>query len=125
MSIRRISSGGMFEEKVGYCRAVVAGGWVHVAGTVAQGDDIPPDAVGQCESALNTIRTALSQAGAGPEHVVRVTYMLPDKSEFAPCWPQLQRFFGENPPVATMIETDLIDPRYRIEIEVTAYVGSD
>ena len=32
MTITRISSGGEFETKVGYCRAVVAGGFVHVAG---------------------------------------------------------------------------------------------
>ena len=51
MSIKRISSGGEFEAKVGYCRAVVAGGFVHVAGTVGQGDDV----VEQCRSALDII----------------------------------------------------------------------
>lgn len=40
MSITRIKSGGPFEAKIGYCRAVVAGGFVHVAGTVGQGDDV-------------------------------------------------------------------------------------
>lgn len=123
MPIRRISSGGIFEKKVGYCRAVVAGDWVHVAGTTAQGHDIPADAPGQCLSALATIRDALAESGASPAQVVRVTYMLPDAAEFAPCWPHLLDFFGDNPPAATMIETNLIDPRYRIEIEVTAYLG--
>ncbi len=120
MTIKRISSGGEFETKVGYCRAVVAGGFVHVAGTTAQGDVIPADAAGQCRSALETIRTALEQAGSGLEHVVRVTYMLPDRHEFAECWPLLKAAFGDNPPAATMIECGLIDPKYRIEIEVTA-----
>ena len=35
------------------------------------------------------------------------------------CWPILSETFGDNPPVATMIECNLIDPKYRIEIELT------
>lgn len=119
MAVKRISSGGEFEAKVGYCRAVVAGGWVHVAGTVGQGED----AVEQCRSALATIGKALAEAGAGFGDVVRVTYMLPDRSEFEPCWPILAETFGTNPPAATMIECGLIDPKYRIEIEVTAFLS--
>ena len=114
--MQRISSGGEFEAKVGYCRAVVAGGFVHVAGTVGQGEG----AQEQCRSALGIIKAALQEAGCSFADVVRVTYMLPDRSEFAPCWPLLAETFGANPPAATMIECGLIDPKYRIEIEVTA-----
>ena len=124
MTITRIKSGGIFEDKVGYCRAVVAGGFVHVAGTTAQGHDIPEDVAGQCKSALATIRDALEQAGSSMANVVRVTYYLPDAAEFEPCWPHLAEAFGENPPAATMIECGLIDPKYRIEIEVTAILGN-
>ncbi|KIN72052.1 Rid family hydrolase [Sulfitobacter guttiformis] len=116
--MKRIHSGGEFEAKLGYCRAVVAGGFVHVAGTVGQGDDV----VTQCRDALRVIRDALEQAGSDMAHVVRVTYMLPDRAEFAPCFPVLSETFGANPPAATMIECGLIDPKYRIEIEVTALV---
>lgn len=116
--IRRIHSGGEYEAKVGYCRAVVAGGWVHVAGTVGQGNDV----VTQCRSALAIIEKALAEAGASFADVVRVAYMLPDRTEFEPCWPVLVETFGENPPVNTMIECGLVDPKYRIEIEVTAYL---
>jgi enamine deaminase RidA (YjgF/YER057c/UK114 family) len=119
MTIRRISSGGEFEARVGYCRAVVAGGFVHVAGTVGQGEGI----VEQCHAALAIIGRALTEAGSGFDRVVRVTYMLPDRREFEPCWPILAATFGDNPPVATMIECGLIDPKYRIEIEVTALAG--
>ena len=114
--MRRIHSGGEFEERIGYCRAVVAGGLVHVAGTVGQGDT-PLD---QCRSALAIIGKALVEAGCGFDHVVRVTYYLPDRTDFEPCWPALREAFGENPPAATMVEAGLIDPKYRIEIEVTA-----
>lgn len=114
--IKRISSGGVFESKVGYCRAVVAGGFVHVAGTVGHGDDV----VSQCKSALEIIGKALDEAGCGFEHAVRVHYYLPDAAEFEPCWPVLRETFGSNPPAATMIVADLIDPGFRIEIELTA-----
>jgi len=113
--IRRIHSGGPFEAKIGYCRAVVAGGFVHVAGTVGQGDDV----VSQCKSALEVIGKALEEVGASFADAVRVNYYLPDAAEFEPCWPILSETFGANPPVATMIECNLIDPKFRIEIEIT------
>ena len=116
MTVKRIASGGTFEPRIGYCRAVVAGGFVHVAGTVGQGDDV----VSQCGAALEIIRKALGDAGASMADIVRVTYILPDRQEFEPCWPLLRDAFGDNPPAATMIEAGLIDPKYRIEIEVTA-----
>lgn len=116
MTIKRISSGGEFEAKVGYCRAVVAGGFVHVAGTVGQGDDV----VAQCKSALEVIGKALAEAGSGFDKAVRVNYYLPDAAEFEPCFPILAETFGANPPAATMIECNLIDPKFRIEIELTA-----
>lgn len=119
MTIRRISSGGEFEAKIGYCRAVVAGGFVHVAGTVGQGDGVQA----QCKSALGIIAAALEKAGSSMAHVVRVNYYLPDAAEFEACWPHLREAFGDNPPAATMIECNLIEPKFRIEIEVTALAG--
>lgn len=114
--MRRIFSGGPYEAKIGYARAVVAGGFVHVSGTVGQGDSAPE----QCRAALAIIEQALAQAGAGFADAVRVTYYLPDAREFPACWPILAETFGAHPPAATMIECGLIDPQYRIEIELTA-----
>jgi enamine deaminase RidA (YjgF/YER057c/UK114 family) len=116
MKIQRISSGGEFEAKIGYCRAVVAGGFVHVAGTVGAGDTVEE----QCQAALDTIGAALEKAGASFADAVRVNYYLPDAAEFEPCWPILSKTFGDNPPAATMVECNLIDPKFRIEIELTA-----
>ncbi|MBR9765961.1 MAG: RidA family protein [Rhodobacteraceae bacterium] len=116
MMIRRISSGGPFEARIGYCRAVVANGFVHVAGTTGEG----PDVLSQCRSALEKIGKALDEAGAGFEDAVRVHYYLPDAAEFEACWPLLAETFGANPPAATMLECGLITPAYRIEIELTA-----
>lgn len=123
MTIRRIATGSTWEPKIGYARAVVAGGWVHVSGTT--GTDhatgaIPESVTDQCALALEIIRAALEKAGAGFADVVRVHYILPDRADFPPCWPLLSAAFGANPPAATMIEAGLIDPRHKIEIEVTA-----
>jgi enamine deaminase RidA (YjgF/YER057c/UK114 family) len=119
MTVKRIHSGGAFEAKIGYCRAVVAGGVVHVAGTVGQGDNVED----QCQSALDVIGAALVEAGSDFAHVVRVTYMLPDPNDFEACWPILSATFGDNPPAATMISCALIDPKYKIEIEITALLA--
>lgn len=117
--IRRIASGGVYEPRIGYCRAVVAGRFIHVSGTVA-GPDVPDDVVAQCQSALGIMERALAEAGASFADALRVRYILPNLADFEPCWPVLSAAFGDNPPAATMISADLIDPKYKIEIELTA-----
>lgn len=123
MGRRLISSGSTFEAAIGYSRAVVDDEWVFVAGTT--GFDyatmtIADDVAAQADQALRNIAAALAEAGADIADVVRVTYVLPDASEFERCWPVLRRWFGEVRPAAMMISAGLADPRMRIEIEVTA-----
>ncbi len=77
----------------------------------------------QCAAALATIAAALGEAGTGFDDVVRVRYILPDVAEFEACWPQLRAAFGVARPAAMMIVAGLIDPKMRIEIEVTARVS--
>jgi len=118
-----ISSGSTFERDVGYSRAVVQGDWVFVSGTT--GFDyatmtIAEDIRAQTEQCLKNIEAALRQAGSSLKDVVRVTYVLPDGQEFSECWPVLRRYFGDIRPAAMMISAELLDPRMRIEIEVTA-----
>ena len=118
-----ISSGSSFEQEIGYSRAVVQGDWIFVSGTT--GFDystmtIAEGARAQAEQCLKNIESALRQAGSSLSDVVRVTYILPDGNEFAECWPILRKYFGEVRPAATMISAKLLDPRMRIEIEVTA-----
>jgi enamine deaminase RidA (YjgF/YER057c/UK114 family) len=78
----------------------------------------------QTEQCLRNIENALAEAGATLADVVRVTYVLPKADEFRECWPVLRRYFGEIRPAAMMISAGLADPRMRIEIEVTARIGS-
>lgn len=118
-----ISSGSSFESQIGYSRAVVAGDWVFVSGTTGfdySNMTISTDIVEQTEQCLKNIASALLQAGSSMADVVRVTYVLPDASQFEACWPVLRQYFGEVRPAAMMISAGLADPRMLIEIEVTA-----
>ena len=124
---RAVLSGSVFEEQIGYARAVVDGDGVHVSGTT--GFDyatmtISDDVVEQAEQCLRNIGAALEEAGSGFLDVVRVRYLLPDRADFEPCWPVLRRVFGEVRPAATMMMCGLADPRMKIEIEVYARRGS-
>lgn len=128
MTRRLISQGSRFETEVGYSRAVVDGDWVHVAGTT--GYDyatmtIVPDVVTQCRKALDNIRSALADAGASFDDVVRAHYYLVDRDDFPHCHALLREAFGIARPAATMlVVAGLADPAMRIEIEVTARLRS-
>lgn len=127
MSRKLISSGSTFEQEIGYSRAVVDGEWVFVSGTtgydyttMSMADDVET----QCDQCLQNIVAALEQAGSSIENVVRVRYILPEASDFEACWPVLKHYFGGVRPAATMFVAGLLDPKMRIEIEVTAKLGS-
>jgi enamine deaminase RidA (YjgF/YER057c/UK114 family)/catechol 2,3-dioxygenase-like lactoylglutathione lyase family enzyme len=125
MAIHRqqIPSGSVFEERIGYSRAVVSGDMIFVSGTTGfeyATMTLPEGVVAQCEQALANIERALEVAGASLRDVVRVRYILQDRLDFEPCWPVLRRAFGAAAPAATMIVAGLLDPRMRIEIEATA-----
>ena len=121
--VRRISTGSPFEAQIGYARAVIADGLVHVSGTT--GYDyatmtLPADVTDQCRNALATIAAVLEQAGTSMDHVLRVRYILPDRADFPGCWPLTSAAFARARPAATMIVAGLMEEAMRIEIEVTA-----
>lgn len=127
MTRKLISSGSTFEQEIGYSRAVVDGDWVFVSGTTGYDYStmaIASDVASQCEQCLQNIEAALEEAGSSMRDVVRVRYILPEASEFEACWPVLKRYFGDVRPAATMFVAGLIDPKMRIEIEVTARIDS-
>jgi len=130
MNQRHISSGSAFERIAGYSRALVDGDWIHVSGTT--GFDyatmqIDPDPVAQTRQCFRNIAEALRQAGAGLEHVVRVRYLLTDAALFEQLAPVFGEYLGAARPAATAMVVGLVDPRMKIEIEVTARrdVGAD
>ena len=120
-----ISSGSTFEKSIGYSRAVVDGEWVFVSGTTGYDYStmtIQDDVVAQCDQALKNIEAALKQAGASLADVVRVHYLLPIAADFERCWPVLGKAFGDIRPACTVLVAGLVDPKMKIEIEVTALV---
>ena len=122
MARKLISSGSKFEAEIGYSRAVVDGDWIFVSGTTGfdyAAMTISGDVAEQADQTLRNIKTAMEQAGFSLADVVRANYILPDGADFPACWPVLKKYFGEVRPASTMIIARLIDPRMKIEIEVT------
>ena len=123
MNRQWITSGSTFEAQIGYSRAVVAGDWVFVSGTTGfdyTNMTISDDVVEQVEQCLQNIAKALAEAGCTLDDVVRGNYVLPNGADFEPCWPVLRQHFGKAKPAAMVITAGLLDPRMKIEIEVTA-----
>ena len=123
MNRQHISSGSRFEAEIGYSRAVVAGDWIFVSGTTGfdyTSMTISDDVREQAAQCFKNIAAALAQAGASLDDVVRVNYILPDSADFEPCWSVLREYLGQARPAATMVSAGLLDPRMKIEIEVTA-----
>ena len=123
MQPRHISTGSPFEAQIGYSRAVISGGLVYVSGTTGYDYTtmtLPEDVVDQCRNALATIAQVLEQAGSALDHVLRVTYVLPDRADFPSCWPLTSAAFATARPAAMMLQAGLMEPAMKIEIEVTA-----
>ena len=123
----RVSSGGPWEERVGYSRAVRAGDHVWVSGTTGTHKDgsIPDGIAAQARLALATIEQALQDAGASFNDVVMVRTYVVDITEWELAANALRSQFGQVRPAMTMVEVSrLLDERHRIEIEVEAVLRS-
>ncbi len=109
-----------FEPIIGFSRAVRIGNVVHVSGTGPVGaDDL--SAAEQTRAILKLIETALHNAGAGFEHVVRTRIYLTHTED----WQEVGRAHGEIfsniRPAATMVVVkELLNPKWRVEIEAEA-----
>jgi enamine deaminase RidA (YjgF/YER057c/UK114 family) len=123
--IRRISSGGPWEDVVGYSRAVVAGPWVLVAGCTATVDGevrYEDDAYAQARTALEIGVAALADAGVSAADVVRTRMYVTDIADAEAVGRAHAEFFKDVRPAATMVEvTALMDERMLVEIELDAY----
>ena len=122
---RRISSGGPWEDVVGYSRAVVAGPWVLVSGSTSTVDGEvrhEGDAYAQTLEAFGVVRRALEQAGLGLDDVVRTRMYLADMAHEAVVARAHKELFDAVRPAATMVAiTSFVDARMLVEVEADAY----
>ena len=115
----------------GYANGVAARGTlVFVGGQIGwngdqqfEGDDF----IAQTKQALQNVHAVLACAGAGPEHMVRMTWYIVDRDEYNTRLRELgsvyREVMGKHFPAMTCVEVSrLVEARAKVEIEVTAVV---
>jgi enamine deaminase RidA (YjgF/YER057c/UK114 family) len=119
---KNISGGSPFEPIIGFSRAVRVGNTVHLAGTGPVGAD-NDDAAGQTRRIFAIAEKALSEAGASFKDVVRTRMYLTRVEDWEAVGHVHGEFFGDIRPAATMVVVAaLLNPNWRIEIEMDAVV---
>jgi len=124
MARQNVSTGGPWEAKIGYSRAVRVGAHVQVSGSTAM---TPSGLVGkgdpyaQTIQTLKTIEAALQQAGVSLADVVRTRIYMANIDQWQEVGRAHGEVFGNIRPATTMVEVKrLIDPDMLIEIEADA-----
>lgn len=122
-----VSSGSPYEEPIGFSRAVRVGDRVVVSGTAPIRPDgqVDPDAEHQAERCLEIMLAALGEAGASPADVIRTRTYLVDAADWEAAGRAHGRVFRDIRPTSTMVVVaGLLDPRWKVEMEAEAIVGS-
>jgi len=122
---KKISSGGPWEQSIGYSRAVVAGPYIHLSGSTATVDGVlqhEGDAYGQTKVAFEVIQRALAEGGHALSDIVRTRVYLSDPKDMDAVGRAHGELFGEIRPAATILAgIKFINPAMLVEIEVDSY----
>jgi enamine deaminase RidA (YjgF/YER057c/UK114 family) len=114
----------------GYANGMAADGRLVVTGGVIGWDTqghLAPDFVAQVRQTLSNISEILAEGGAGPEHLVRLTWYVVDIEEYLASLKELGRvyreIFGAHYPAMALVQVvRLVEKEARVEIEATAVV---
>ena len=110
------------------CGIAASGKMVFLGGLIgwnAQQEFETDEFIGQVDQALANIVAVLAEAGAGPEHLVRLTWYVTDKREYLDSLRDLGRVYrkhlGKNFPAMALVQVvALVEDRAKVEIEATA-----
>ena len=126
MPRQNIASGSPFEPVYGYSRAVRIGNQVHVSGTTAQRPHLDGDTYQQTLGALGIIRTALAEADAAIEDVVRTVVYVTDIADAALVARAHRETFGHIMPASTLVQVAaLLQLNMRVEVEAYAVIDEE
>jgi enamine deaminase RidA (YjgF/YER057c/UK114 family) len=115
----------------GYANGISARGrLIFTAGVVGWDEEerfAAQDLVGQFRQILRNTLAILAEGGAGPEHIVRMTWYVTDRSDYIANLREIGAVYREligkhYPAMAVVIVAGLVEPAARIEIETTAMV---
>jgi enamine deaminase RidA (YjgF/YER057c/UK114 family) len=126
--IERYPSQSSFAERIGFSAAVRSGDWVHVAGISAVTPDGAivggDDAYDQMVEVMEKLRAALEQAGARLDQVVKTTIYITAAQDWDLVGRAHAEALGDARPAASMVVTQLLDPRMLVELEAVAYTAA-
>ena len=115
----------------GYANGVVASGrMIFLGGTIGwdgQQEFVSDDFIGQARQAMQNIVDLLAEAGAGPEHLVRLTWYITDRDAYLDNLAELGAAYrdvlGRNYPAMAMVQVAaLMESRALVEIEAPAVI---
>jgi enamine deaminase RidA (YjgF/YER057c/UK114 family) len=125
---RRVSSGSPYEEPIGFSRALRVGNRVLVAGTGPVWPDggCHPDPQVQAARCFEIAIVALAQVDAAVDDVVRTRMYVTDADDWHAVGRAHGQVFSAVRPVATMVVVaGLVDPRWKVEIELEAELSAE
>jgi reactive intermediate/imine deaminase len=105
-----------------FARAVEANGWLYVSGQVPMlnGEVVAGTITQQADQAIRNLLSILSEAGYGPEHVVRCGVWLDDARHFQSFNTVFRKYFGEHPPARACVVSSMV-VECKVEIDCVAY----
>jgi enamine deaminase RidA (YjgF/YER057c/UK114 family) len=122
----RYRSASPYEGLIGFSRAVRRGDRIVVSGTApidADGETVVGDAATQARRCFEIVVEAVEALGGSREDVIRTRMYITNRDDWDAVTRVHGEFFGEVFPAATLVVVkELIDPRWRVEIEAEAVV---